>query len=299
MREGKVVKSKQRYSTIPAASTLNYEAVLLSSVFNFASLNDWISQGQMPDVGEKIPAAKRSRDSKRRPGLEPNEVKLLLEVAYNRMYEGKGNARLWPQRLMLWAFVGVLANTGMRPFEALLVRWKDISLTTIHGDEPCWRIRTMAKGGDRERFLIPLDDVGAYINELIEHQLEQKNKDLPDDPRIMIMDFNDLSPIFYDYKGDNIGSFSRGFANLMKEAGLYIDDKRKTRDANCLRHYYATERLLSGMSIYTLAENMGTSVAVIQQHYGHLRPEMAANELTLMSLADRERSRKAVEGVEG
>ena len=53
------------------------------------------------------------------------------------------------------------------------------------------------------------------------------------------------------------------------------------------------------MSIYTLAENMGTSVAVIQQHYGHLRPEMAANELTLMSLADRERSRKAVEGVEG
>ena len=82
VREGKVVKSKQRYSAIPAASTLNSEPVLLRSVFNFASLNDWISQGQIPDVGEQIPAAKRSRDSKRRPGLEPHEVKLLLEVAY-------------------------------------------------------------------------------------------------------------------------------------------------------------------------------------------------------------------------
>ena len=298
MREGKVVKSKQRYSAIPAASTLNSDAVLLRSVFNFASLNDWISQGQIPDVGEKIPAAKRSRDSKRRPGLEPHEVKLLLEVAYRRMYEVKDNARLWHQRLMLWAFVGVLANTGMRPFEALLVRWKDISLTTIHGDAPCWRIRTMGKGGDRERFLIPLDDVGAYINELIEYQLEQKNRDLPADQCVTVKDFNDPSPIFYEYRGEPMGSFSRGFSALMKDAGLYVDDKGKTRDSYCLRHYYATERLLSGVSIYTLAENMGTSVAVIQQHYGHLRPEMAANELTQMSLADRERFRKAGEEME-
>ncbi len=299
MREGKVVKSTRTYSAIPAASTLNSEAVLLRSIFNYAVQNDWISQGQIPDVGEKIPAAKRSRDSKRRPGLEPHEVKLLLEVAYRRMYEVKDNARLWHQRLMLWAFVGVLANTGMRPFEALLVRWKDISLTTIHGDEPCWRIRTMGKGGDRERFLIPLDDVGVYINELIEYQLLQKNKDLPADQRITAMDSDDPSPIFYEYRGEPMGSFSRGFAALMKEAGLYVDDKGKKRDDYCLRHYYATERLLSGVSIYTLAENMGTSVAVIQSHYGHLRPEMAANELTQMSLADRDRIRRAPEGHDG
>ncbi len=53
------------------------------------------------------------------------------------------------------------------------------------------------------------------------------------------------------------------------------------------------------LSFGTLAENMGTSVAVIQSHYGHLRPEMAANELTQMSLADRDRIRRAPEGQEG
>jgi len=61
-----------------------------------------------------------------------------MAVAYRRMYEEMDNPRLWHQRLMLWAFVGFLANTGMRPFEAILVRWKDLSLTTIHGDEPMW-----------------------------------------------------------------------------------------------------------------------------------------------------------------
>ncbi len=299
IREGKVVKSTRTYSAIPAANTLNSEAVLMRSIFNYAVQNDWISQGQIPDVGEKIPAAKRSRDSKRRPGLESHEVKLLLEIAYRRMYEVKDNACLWHQRLMLWAFVGVLANTTMRPFEALLVRWKDISLTTIHGDEPCSRIRTMGKGGDRERFLIPLDDVGVNINELIEYQLLQKNKDQPTDQRITAMDSDDPSPIFYEYWGKPMGSFSRGFASLMKEAGLYVGDKGNKRDDYCLRHYYTTERLLSGVSIYTLAENMGTSVAVIQSHYGHLRPEMAANELTQMSLADRDRIRRSPESQDG
>ena len=39
-------------------------------------------------------------------------------------------------------------------------------------------------------------------------------------------------------------------------------------------------RLLKGISVYTLAENMGTSIAMIEKHYGHLKPEMAADELT-------------------
>ena len=32
---------------------------------------------------------------------------------------------------------------------------------------------------------------------------------------------------------------------------------------------------------------MGTSVQIIQSHYGHLRPEMAANELTQLNQAER------------
>ncbi len=43
---------------------------------------------------------------------------------------------------------------------------------------------------------------------------------------------------------------------------------------------HATQRLTTGVSVYSLAENMGTSVPVIEDHYGHVNPEIVADELT-------------------
>jgi site-specific recombinase XerD len=37
-----------------------------------------------------------------------------------------------------------------------------------------------------------------------------------------------------------------------------------------VRHTYATFRLSEGVDAYLLAEQMGTSVQMIQQHYGHV-----------------------------
>ncbi len=43
-----------------------------------------------------------------------------------------------------------------------------------------------------------------------------------------------------------------------------------------LRHTYATFALLYGrVSVYTLAVNMGTSVDMIEKHYGHVKPLQA------------------------
>jgi integrase len=135
-REGKTVKSKRIYSAIPAASTLNSEAVLLRSIFAYAVKHDWIADNQVPDIGEKIPSAKKARDAKRRPGLDREQVQHLLQVAEKRMYEEKENPRLWHQRLMLWAYTGFLAHTGMRPFEAILVRWDYGDSAVINNNTP-------------------------------------------------------------------------------------------------------------------------------------------------------------------
>ncbi len=76
-----------------------------------------------------------------------------------------------------------------------------------------------------------------------------------------------------------IKSFKKGLRALLDAANLRRDDRGVERDAYSFRHYYATQRLLAGISVYTLAENMGTSVAMIEKHYGHLKPELAADEL--------------------
>jgi len=42
------------------------------------------------------------------------------------------------------------------------------------------------------------------------------------------------------------------------------------RSTYCFRHTYATIRLQEGVDVYFLAEQMGTSVHMIEQHYGHV-----------------------------
>jgi integrase len=42
------------------------------------------------------------------------------------------------------------------------------------------------------------------------------------------------------------------------------------RSTYCFRHTYATLRLQEGVDVYFLAEQMGTSVHMIETHYGHV-----------------------------
>jgi integrase len=42
------------------------------------------------------------------------------------------------------------------------------------------------------------------------------------------------------------------------------------RTTYCFRHTYATFRLQMGVDVYFLAQQMGTSVQMIEKHYGHV-----------------------------
>jgi len=59
---------------------------------------------------------------------------------------------------------------------------------------------------------------------------------------------------------------------------LYCPVTGKERSLYSLRHYYATQRLLEGIPIHDLAEQMGTSVLMITKHYSHLTPLMKAKQ---------------------
>jgi integrase len=59
---------------------------------------------------------------------------------------------------------------------------------------------------------------------------------------------------------------------------LYCPVSGKERSLYSLRHYYATQRLLEGIPIHDLAEQMGTSVLMITKHYSHLTPLMKAKQ---------------------
>ena len=80
--------------------------------------------------------------------------------------------------------------------------------------------------------------------------------------------------------GSAVGSFKKGFIALTKEAGVEFDRDGDRRTIYSLRHTYATFRLQEGVNHYVLARNMGTSVKMLEQHYGHTSNRAMADELT-------------------
>jgi integrase len=52
------------------------------------------------------------------------------------------------------------------------------------------------------------------------------------------------------------------------------------------RHTYATMSLAAGVSLFSLARRMGTSVEMIDRTYGHLAPDAEEYERTLLDAYD-------------
>jgi integrase len=59
-----------------------------------------------------------------------------------------------------------------------------------------------------------------------------------------------------------------GFKSLLEAVGLEKDTHGDNRTIYSLRHTYATLRLQNGTNVYWLKKNMGTSVQMIENHYG-------------------------------
>ena len=84
--------------------------------------------------------------------------------------------------------------------------------------------------------------------------------------------------IFRRPNGRDIGSFKKGFEQVLNEAGVLRGSDGKKRVPYSLRHTYATMRISEGVSVFQLAANIGTSVEMIENFYGKKRmrdPKMA------------------------
>jgi integrase len=94
-------------------------------------------------------------------------------------------------------------------------------------------------------------------------------------------------------------AFGRMFSRYLERVGLHMDKStKKPRTLYSLRHMYATFALTyDRMSVYTLAEHMGTSVTMIEDHYGQLllkdkAAEIAGDKEFFLAKAKREESKK-------
>ena len=249
----------------PVASTVTTHISAFNRVFDCAVERGWIAAAQVPKMknnGEKGVA---------REAFSLSEYKSL--TSFMPKWAQKGHtAKTREMRELLRDYVLILVNTGMRHgTETKDMKWRDIEWITKN-KEQYLQITVTGKVGKRQ--LIARHNTEDY---LIRIQQRQSN--------IAHLEFDTLlkrrlnEDVFKLRSGETTANLSQTFNNLMRDSGLDADrDVKQRRSLYSLRHTYAHLALLKErMDVYTLAKQMGTSVKMIEQHYGHLQPSQKAD----------------------
>jgi integrase len=201
----------------------------------------------------------------RRPHFTRTDWNKLVRHSRNWI-NSTGHPSVARDRTLLWNYVLILANTGIRVGEARVLAWKDIRIEPSSlENESAVVFSVSGKTGSRE--------VVARNTEVLEYLQRIKKLYVEPTPDDFVFSHGD---------GRSIRSFKKSFMSLIDASGVGFDNKGNRRTIYSLRHTYATFRLEEGTDIYMLAQNMGTSTNMVQRFYGHTRTPDQVAELTKM-----------------
>jgi integrase len=176
-----------------------------------------------------------------------------------------GAKNVWSKfsRTMFYYFMLIMTNTGMRPSEAKNLRWRDIGdVRHDRNGRPFVPINVRGKGKFRE-LVAPLC-VAEYLKEIREVSKATK----PDDF------------VFTTFEGQPAKTLYKGiFDEVLEKSGLLLSAAGKPRSIYSFRHTYATFRIIENTERSDLAEQMGTSLEMIKDYYGHVKPSDTAHRV--------------------
>lgn len=257
----------QQMQRSPAASTLLTHNAALRRVFETAVANGWILHAKVPAmraVGKK---------SERRPSFTYDEW-LKIGNTLHRWVKKTNIERSKQVRELLWDYVMILANTGMRTgTEAQGLKWKHISWAKDKNGERYLSIAVNGKTGKRE--LVALHKCEDFF--------KRNQGRFPD---LAKMTFDELLDakldvhVFRMRNGKQSKNLYAVFNDYLVEHNLLLDKQGDARSLYSLRHMYATKWIVvDKLPTIDLAKQMGTSIAMIEKHYSHLTTAMIADVL--------------------
>lgn len=260
--ETKLTNKMRKPATFSTQQTHN---AVLNMIFDEAVLQRFMTELDRPKLVAK------GKVSERRPAFDMEEIRALRENidGWIKRAESTVSKNL---RLLLREYVYVLLDTGARPGKELLnLRWKQIRYT--HTDESGSHVEMTVSGKTGKRKIIGWAETISVLNRLLKVQGL--------DGLEAITESNHNGYVFRMADGKEPQSFQKLFESFLKQHNLLIDpNTEQKRVFYSLRHTYATFKLTYDRTpIYTLAEHMGTSVAMIEKHYGHLKVKEALPQL--------------------
>ena len=249
-----------------SASAQGTHNVALNRIFDEA-----IMRGYMAEIHR--PALKNTgAQGDRRAEFSHEEIIELLRTHEAFIDQGRTEATRMLREL-LTIYVPFMAATGMRPgTESEFLEWKHIDVEFRDG-QPILHFR-LQRGKRGKRNLVAHNSCWLLLEKLKE--LDPQLRGLPLD---QVLKMRLTKRLFRMRDGAVPFAFNKAFYQWLNYAKLLnCPVTNKERTLYSLRHYYATQRLLEGIPIHDLAEQMGTSVPMITKHYSHLTPLMKAKQ---------------------
>ena len=182
-------------------------------------------------------------------------------------------------RILYTKFVGLMVNTGLRPKEALTLRWCDISNTKGSDGKTDSKVVVIhikaenAKTGRARNVVAP-----------VKRRLEVIKKSLRDiGYEILPDDFVLINPQKKERTAYSRRMFAERLIQTLELSGL-SDEIKQTQlkiSLYSFRHQYICWRLrYGGVPIHLIAKNCGTSIQKIEQTYGHIETERQVDVIT-------------------
>jgi integrase len=249
--------------------TIRAEMATLRSIMLFAAGKKYIADGNTKNFNMRPLKLGKPRGE----AFTPEEYRKIYTYARGKWIEKAENKQARWYREIFYNFMLVMTNTGLRPPEARNLLRRDLSEPRTAKDGRSF-VPIRVRGKDKYRELVAPISVNTYLAR-ISKLADQRLKELGKSPTP-----ND--PVFITYDGEPAQSL---YASLLEdllsegETNLLLSAAGKRRSTYSFRHTYATFRLMHGTDIYWLAKQMGTSVEMIEDYYGHITPVSNADRI--------------------
>ncbi|PZU47063.1 MAG: site-specific integrase [Sphingomonas sp.] len=225
--------------------TIRSEMKLFGAIMNFAIKKRYVPASQRFD---DFPALKTMQ----REEFTVEEYRKLHTVGRAWIKAATTEASRW-HRTMTYNMVLIACNTGMRPPELKNLRWRDIWPAKDRDGRDIMVLFVQGKGKSRK--LVAPKSAGDYLD-----RIRAISRATGPEDRVFTTIVGQPAKTLYASLIDD----------LLAAASLRKGADGTVRTTYCFRHTYATFRLQMGVDVYFLAEQMGTSVQMIEKHYGHV-----------------------------
>lgn len=249
---------------VPSLSTQRAEAVVLRQLLRQASKWGYINNTQIPDVSTpRVPPSPR-------PSFSMEEMHRLNTLALERFSDPEVSEHVRRDRTILYAYISIAVNTGMRPTELKNLNWGDVLRYREGRKLPIGErdIRIRARGKGKSREFVPHEGALAAFDILwMLWERDQGTSPI------------DADPVFASPDGKRLTSVKTGLKSLLLAADLTSDHRGMKRDSYSFRHFHISQQLIAGVDVFALARNCGTSPDMIDKFYGQVSVEQLKDQL--------------------